>query len=273
MWKWETEKAPKGIVVIVHNILEHHGRYAWFITHLRRDGYHVIMGDLPGQGQTSRVNRGHIENFDEYREKVLEWIEVAEEYHLPVFLLGVGLGGLIAVNLLEKVNIKLEAVMLISPLFGFQNTVTTRKNFFASSLSSISKDAKFDMNIPLEDFSRDKEIIAEMKSDPLMLQKVSFNWYKSIIESMKETMENIHEINDIPVLIMYSEQDRIADIDQIKLFSQEIKSSEIYIKNWRTLFHELHNEPEKDNVLYYIESFMNNRMNYIGLITEEVGIE
>ena len=53
MWKWETEKAPKGIVVIVHNILEHHGRYAWFITHLRRDGYHVIMGDLPGQGQTS----------------------------------------------------------------------------------------------------------------------------------------------------------------------------------------------------------------------------
>ena len=82
-----------------------------------------------------------------------------------------------------------------------------------------------------------------------------------------------HKINDIPVLIMYSEQYRIADVNQIKLFSQEIKSSEIYIKNWRTLFHELHNEPEKDNVLYYIESFMNIRMNYIGLITEEVGIE
>ena len=53
MWKWETEKEAKGIVVIVHNMLEHTGRYAYVITKLRREGYHVIMGDLKGQGQTS----------------------------------------------------------------------------------------------------------------------------------------------------------------------------------------------------------------------------
>ncbi len=58
MWKWETEKEAKGIVVIVHNMLEHTGRYAFVITKLRREGYHVIMGDLRGQGQTSRVHRG-----------------------------------------------------------------------------------------------------------------------------------------------------------------------------------------------------------------------
>lgn len=49
MWKWETEHGAKGVVVIVHNILEHTGRYAYVITMLRRNGYHVIMGDLPGQ--------------------------------------------------------------------------------------------------------------------------------------------------------------------------------------------------------------------------------
>lgn len=272
MWKWETERTPKGVVVVVHNILEHHGRYAWFITRLRRDGYHVIMGDLPGQGQTSRVNRGHIESFDEYGEKVLEWIDVAEEYHLPVFLVGSGLGGLIITNLLESVNLKLEGVVLISPLFGFQNTVTTRKNFLASGLSSISKEAKFDMNIPIENLTRDQSNIDELKKDTLMVQKVSFNLYKSIIETMKTTMEQIHKIGDIPMMIMYSDTDKVADVEQIKLFTREINSSEIYIKNWRTLYHELHNEPERENVLYYIESFMNNRMNYIGLITEETGI-
>lgn len=46
MWKWETEHDAKGVVVIVHNILEHTGRYAYVITMLRRNGYHVIMGDL-----------------------------------------------------------------------------------------------------------------------------------------------------------------------------------------------------------------------------------
>ena len=24
MWKWETENEPKGVVVIVHDLLEHH---------------------------------------------------------------------------------------------------------------------------------------------------------------------------------------------------------------------------------------------------------
>ena len=45
MWKWETENDAKGVVVIAHNILEHTGRYAYVITMLRRNGYHVIMGD------------------------------------------------------------------------------------------------------------------------------------------------------------------------------------------------------------------------------------
>lgn len=47
MWKWETEHDAKGVIIIVHNMLEHTGRYAYVITMLRRNGYHVIMGDLP----------------------------------------------------------------------------------------------------------------------------------------------------------------------------------------------------------------------------------
>ena len=269
MWKWETEKNPKGVVVIIHNILEHHGRYAWIITRLRRDGYHVVMGDLPGQGQTSRVNKGHIDNFNQYQETVLEWVEFAEEYHLPVFLLGVGLGGLIATSLLEEVNLRLEGLILISPLFGFQNSVNTRKNFLASGLSSISKDAKFDMNIPIDDLTQDETVIKDTKTDALMVHKVSFNWYKSIIEEMKSTMENISKMKNVPILLMYSDADKLADVDQIKAFKDEVVTDELYVKNWKTLYHELQNEPDRDNVLYYIESFMNNRLNYVGLVTND----
>ena len=42
MWKWETEHDAKGVIIIVHNMLEHTGRYAYVITMLRRNGYHVI---------------------------------------------------------------------------------------------------------------------------------------------------------------------------------------------------------------------------------------
>lgn len=47
---------------------------------------------------------------------------------------------------------------------------------------------------------------------------------------MKTTMEHIHKIGDIPMMIMYSDADKVADVEQIKLFTREINSSEIYIK-------------------------------------------
>src|SRR5699024_12188922 len=89
--------------------LEHTGRYAYVITMLRRNGYHVIMGDLPGQGQTTRANKGQIANFEVYHEHVLEWIRIANEYKLPTYFLGVGLGGLIILNLLDRESTRLNS--------------------------------------------------------------------------------------------------------------------------------------------------------------------
>ena len=63
MWKWEAENDAKGVVVIAHNILEHTGRYAYVITMLRRNGYHVIMGDLPGQVKLQELIKDKLKTF------------------------------------------------------------------------------------------------------------------------------------------------------------------------------------------------------------------
>lgn len=78
------------------------------------------MGDLPGQGQTSRANKGQIENFQTYHESLLDWLKIANEYKIPTYVLGVGLGGLILLNLLEKVELPIEGMMLISPMLELQ---------------------------------------------------------------------------------------------------------------------------------------------------------
>ncbi len=91
MHKWEAVN-PKGVIVMVHGAAEHHGRYRWLIEMWRSVGMHVIMGDLPGQGLTTR-RRGHILSFDEYVYEVEEWVREAQKYDLPIFLLGHSMGG------------------------------------------------------------------------------------------------------------------------------------------------------------------------------------
>ena len=66
------------------------------------------MGDLPGQGQTSRANKGQIEDFNTYHEHFVEWIKLPMNINFLLFVLGVGLGGLIILNLLEKVDLPIE---------------------------------------------------------------------------------------------------------------------------------------------------------------------
>ncbi|MCC3754468.1 alpha/beta fold hydrolase [Staphylococcus capitis] len=273
MWKWETENDAKGVVVIAHNILEHTGRYAYVITMLRRNGYHVIMGDLPGQGQTSRANKGQIDDFNTYHENLLEWIKIANEYKIPTFVLGVGLGGLIVLNLLEKAELPIEGVMLLSPMLELRKTGKGRKNKIISNLGKMSKDTRFKVGISSQDLTRNDEIIDETDNDGLMLKKVTYRWYNLIVEKMKETMDHIKDIKPLPALIMYGTEDKILETDAIIELKDKLASIELYFKAWNGLYHEIHNEPERDQVMRYVLTFLNNSVNTMGFVVKEEEIE
>lgn len=273
MWKWETENDAKGVVVIAHNILEHTGRYAYVITMLRRNGYHVIMGDLPGQGHTSRANKGQIDDFNTYHENLLEWIKIANEYKIPTFVLGVGLGGLIVLNLLEKAELPIEGVMLLSPMLELRKTGKGRKNKIISNLGKMSKDTRFKVGISSQDLTRNDEIIDETDNDGLMLKKVTYRWYNLIVEKMKETMDHIKDIKPLPALIMYGTEDKILETDAIIELKDKLASNELYFKAWNGLYHEIHNEPERDQVMRYVLTFLNNSVNTMGFVVKEEEIE
>ncbi|AVQ33307.1 alpha/beta hydrolase [Staphylococcus muscae] len=269
MWKWETVSEAKGVVVIVHNILEHTGRYAYVITHLRRNGYHVIMGDLPGQGQTSRMNKGQVESFELYHESVLEWLKIAEGYHLPIFMIGVGLGGLISMNLLEKVDLGIEGLVLIAPLLAFQNNAHTRKNILSSHIGDVSKSAKFDLGFEVEDLTSNKEVQEDTLNDALMLKKVSYHWYQEVLKHMKETTDNIQNMKSVPLCLMYGTEDRVTDVDVTQQLVSVIDHDELYFKAWHGLAHEVHNEPQREAVMRYILSFLNNHVFTVGFLVED----
>lgn len=273
MWKWETEHDAKGVVVIVHNILEHTGRYAYVITMLRRNGYHVIMGDLPGQGQTSRANKGQLEHFDIYHETLIEWVRIANEYKIPTFVMGVGLGGLILLNVLEKTELPIEGMLLLSPLLEFKRNNKTRKNMLISNVGKGSKDARFKLGIETKDLTRNDEVIEETKQDGLMLRKVTYKWYNIVLETMKDTVQHFKDIQSMPTLLMYGTEDKLLELRSFNELKNNLNSNEFYFKVWEGFYHEIHNEPERDQVMRYVLTFLNNSLNTMGFIVNEEEIE
>ncbi|RIL38608.1 alpha/beta hydrolase, partial [Mammaliicoccus fleurettii] len=122
----------------------------------------------------------------------------------------------------------------------------------------VAKDTRFKVGITVEDLTRNEEVIEETKNDQLMLQKVTYHWYKQIIEIMKETVTHLTDIKPLPLLLMYGLEDQVADISTMELIKDKVKTDELYFKAWEGLYHEVHNEPERDEVMRYILAFLNN---------------
>ncbi len=97
---WTPDGEPRGVVLIVHGLHEHSGRYAYAASALMQRGYAVRALDLRGHGRSDGP-RGQVEGFDEYVDDLRLFLSRVEEEagDRPVFLMGQSMGGLVVARL------------------------------------------------------------------------------------------------------------------------------------------------------------------------------
>lgn len=78
-------KNAKAVIVIVHGAFEHSGRYDWVVEQLISHDYHVVYGDLPGQGENIPTKRGHIRSFQQYLDTVKTWVTMRSHMNYLYF--------------------------------------------------------------------------------------------------------------------------------------------------------------------------------------------
>jgi lysophospholipase len=266
MWKWEAEGEAKAVIVIIHGALEHHRRYGWLIQMWRSSGFHVIMGDLPGQGMTTRSRRGHIDSFDDYIFEVQDWIQAAYRFELPVFLLGHSMGGLIAVRLLQEKHVNVAGVILSSPCFGLVKYPSKVLNALSLALNVVLPELRIPAGITVEMATRNEDVRKADLNDTLYVTKVSVRWYRELISAIKLAFYNIDKLPDIPMLVMQGGEDKIVNKLAVRDWFNQIPLSEKRFKEWNKCYHEIFNEPERDDVFEYAKDFVNSRLKAIGYL-------
>ncbi|MGC4377751.1 alpha/beta hydrolase [Fictibacillus sp. Mic-4] len=255
MWRWESKEQAKGVVVIVHGAGEYHGRYEWVIRKLNESGFHCIMGDLPGQGTTTR-RRGHIDSFDEYIETIEQWMLEANKYQLPVFLFGHSLGGLATIRAITEKRFTVHAVVLSSPCLGLVNPPSKGKEALSRVLNKIAPSVRFAANIEPESATRNEEVRLRDAEDTLLVKKVSVRWYRELVQAMKIANETVKRFPDVPLLIMQAGEDRIVNKYEVRGWFNRLELTEKAYKEYPKLYHEVLNEPERDDVFRYFVTYL-----------------
>ncbi|SES63431.1 lysophospholipase [Salinibacillus kushneri] len=253
------QELSKGTIVLVHGAFEHAGRYGWLADKWEEAGFNVICKDLPGQGKTIGI-KGHIDSFDEYIEAISNWLIEAKAFQKPVFLLGHSMGGLAVIRMLEEKRPDVKGVILSSPGLGLASRPPRWILFFTRMLEK--KVPEFQVKLTLHPFmsTRNTHYHQRNKEDPLFLKKVSIRWYHEFERAISQAFQKINRYPEIPTLIMQAGKDLIIQAQEVQQWFKQLPIQNKMYKQWNGLFHEIFNEPERDEVFQYAKAFINEKI-------------
>lgn len=252
---WLPEKNPSNVMIIIHGLGEHIGRYAThFAEFYLKNETGLILFDLPGHGLSSG-KRGHINKPILLLEIIDQLIKTAKDRfpHCPLFLYGHSLGGEILLWYTLVRSPDVQGVIISAPFISENQPVPQFKLFLARTMDKLMP--SFTMNNGLEPslLSKNPEVVNAYKSDPLVHDQVSARTGMMMINRGAWIHKNA-STNKTRTLLMVGDQEGIVNLEDINNISKKMPYSEFIL--WPGLYHEMHNEPEKEQVMNHVLNWM-----------------
>ena len=253
---WLPNGDPKGILIVVHGLAEHCGRYMNLVNHFVPQGYAVYGMDHIGHGKSNGA-RVYVHRFEDLTDTLKTFFEMVKKWHpeKPVFLVGHSAGGLISAAYLLEHQSELTGAILSAPTIKVPQNISSPTIFFGRVFSTLIP--KFGL-IALDPtgVSRDPAVVEAYVNDPLVYNgKTTARLAAELLKAMQRVFAEGSRIT-MPILIIQGGKDRMVDPSGARMFYEKINSKDKTIKVYPELYHELFNEPERDQVLSYVEGWL-----------------
>jgi acylglycerol lipase len=257
-YEWKPEKPVKGVIVQIHGLGEHSGRYQGMADFYTNNGFVLIAFDLFGHGK-SGGQRGHLPEGETYLSSIDDLLAYASSQYpnLPVILRGHSLGGELVLWYSINRKPKINGVISTAPFFASYDPVPPIKRFLAKSMNSIFPSFSMISELNTGALSRDNNVVTKYIADPLVHGMISARLGWTMIEKGNWLLDHANEFS-LPLLLMVGTEERLVDRSRIDEFAKKVPN--IDYKIWDGLYHELHNEPEKETVLKYELNWVNKHI-------------
>ncbi|MEJ5229972.1 MAG: lysophospholipase [Pseudothermotoga sp.] len=247
MWIKEF-KGEKSFVILIHGLGEHSKRYSWLLELLQKEGYGLVLFDLPGHGE-SPGKRGHT-SFKE----IFEVLDKIVESHPNSFLMGHSLGGLIAIRYAETRD-RIRSLIVTSPALKVAKDNLLLRSA-ATIFSLIMPKLSFDNGINPKDLSPNEKAVEKYVQDPLVHRKISAKLAYDMLHNSAMALKDAKKIN-VPCFLAVGEMDKITLPTGTEEFFNSLASSDKIMKVYKGGYHELFEDQQNSN------AFMSDLINWL----------
>ncbi|MBN1536818.1 MAG: lysophospholipase [Anaerolineales bacterium] len=254
---WEITN-QKAVVYMVHGLGEHSGRYNHLASALNNAGYSLIAFDLRGHGH-SQGQRGHSPSIDHILDDIDLFAGLVSERYpdTPRFLYGHSLGGMLAINHCIRSNPPLLGAVFSAP--GLRSSLQDQKmKVFLSKMGGmLFPNVKLKSGLDPKALSHDAGVVKAYIDDPLVHDDISFGLARSMLEGISRVFDQASNIT-MPILVMHGSDDSLVFPSGSQDFCRLVKAN-CTLKIWDGLYHEIHNEFEKDMIFEYMIDWIDER--------------
>ena len=256
--EWIPKEKVKKNLFIIHGLGEHSGRYEDLAKILIKEGIGVFSIDLIGHGKSSG-KKGHIKSFEDFINAVETGVIYVRKKFLdtPIILFGHSLGGLISLKfLIDRESKEIERSIISSPWIETALEIPNHLLFIHKIFQKIIPGLQLSNNLITSHLSKDKKIVEKYENDILVHDKISLNLFSEIIKTIDDVIDRSSRIK-IKILIYHGKNDKIISHKGTEKVASLIPNNKFIL--FKDIFHEPHNDNEKDLVFKELIEFINKQ--------------
>jgi alpha-beta hydrolase superfamily lysophospholipase len=257
-WLPSQGEPVRGLVLIVHGLGEHAGRYDALAHRLNAWGFAVRGYDQLGHGESAGV-RGGLPTDTRLLEDLADVVDDTRSRmaaDVPLIVLGHSLGGLVAARMVALQMRPVEALVLSSP--ALDAGLNAFQKMLLAVLPRFLPDLRVGNGLNPMYLSHDPDVLRAYRSDRLVHDRISARLARFMADAGPATLAQAAQWT-VPTLLLYAGDDHLVNPAGSRRFAQVAPKQVVSSVCFENLYHEIFNEREAGPVFGSLRRWLEQR--------------
>lgn len=261
-WPLDHGVALRGVVIVVHGLGEHAGRYERVARLLNHWGFAVRGYDQYGHGESGGA-RGSLPTDTRLLDDLTDIVDSTRaRMHpgTPLILLGHSMGGLVVAHFVSLRMRPVDGLILSSPALDLG--LSAFQKFLLAVLPNIAPNVRMANGLNPQLISHDPAVVAAYKADRSVHDRISARLARFIATAGPQTLAVAAQWT-VPTLLMYAGDDRLLNPQGSRTFAATAPQDVVTAVCFDTLYHEIFNELDSGPVFATLKVWLDQKFQKI----------
>lgn len=256
-WHLPEDVVPRALVLVVHGLGEHAGRYDALARHLNGWGYAVRSYDQHGHGESGGP-RGGLPQSARLIDDLADLVDAtrARVPNVPLVLLGHSMGGVVAAGLVARGAARVDALVLSSPALATR--LSAVQKVLMAIVPRIAPNLAVSNGLDPQYLSHDPEVVEAYRQDPRVHARITGRLAR-FIQDEGERVRALAPRWELPTLLLYAGDDQLVDPRGSAEFAEHAPREVVATRCFPGLWHEIFNERDAEPVFDALRQWLDAR--------------